>query len=120
MFTTTQVTHILTNQCYNDLNLLTVDQLYKLKLGEFMFRVVKGDSPIRQDIISELQWSHYYNTRRVEPLRNPRVESAYETRTFTYNMIKLWNKLKISKEIENYTSLPCFKKALKQEIKTLS
>ena len=112
--------YVNTNQCYNDLNLLTTDQLYKLKLGEFIFRVVKGDSPIPQDFVSELQWSHNHNTRRVEPLRNPHVDSAFETRTFTYNMIKLWNKLKIFKEIESYNSLPCFKKALKIEIKTLS
>ena len=113
-------TYIDTNNCYKDLGLFTISQLYQIRLAEFTYLSIRNNSPIPQNLLDKVQWRHNYNTRRRDPLRMPFVPDGFLKRSFIYNAVKLWNQLNVARQVEAYESIAAFKTELRNEIKIIN
>ena len=94
---------------YNNLRILNFDQLYKLKLLQFMFNAVNGRSILLPDFLGDARWSHIYNTRQAS-LRLPASRVNVNTQFPIGNAIKLWSVLPLP--IKNSSSNRSFKKSV--------
>ena len=97
---------------YKKLKILTVPQLYDLKLGEFMFKIIQlNDHQLLQNIIPEISFHHPYRTRNFNSFRNPPSQIEPNKRFFVTNAIKFWRT--IPNDTKNSSSLNIFRKKIK-------
>ena len=97
---------------YMKLQILTVTQLYNLRLGEFFFKTLKLNQPqLLHDILPEISFNHSYNTRHYQNFRNPPAQINLNKRFFLYKAIEFWRTL--TPEIQNSSSLNVFRNRIK-------
>ena len=107
--------YINTENCFQNLNLLNINAIFKIKLGQFIFLTVSSKSPIPQNIIENLSWSHSHDTRRNQ-LKVPNIKNSVDKHSFVYHTVILWNNSNVIKNISNYNSVKTFKNDLQIEI----
>ena len=97
---------------YRKLQILTVSQIYNLRLGEFFYKTLKLSQPqLLHDILPEISFHHSYNTRHHQNFRNPPVQINSNKRFFLYKAIEFWRTL--PPETQNASSLNVFKNDIK-------
>ena len=102
-----------TNIKYKNLGVLNLEQLYQLKLGEVMFEtLITKNSPLLIDISDEIEWTHNYDTRRVNSFKLPKICTEANRRYFISNALKLW--ASIPGEIKSSNTILTFKSKLKK------
>ena len=101
-----------TDEKYLHHNIPTIRNLYKMKVGEFMYKTFKmNKSPLLEDIIPKFEFSHSYGTRK-STLRVPKITTNTNKRFFLYSGVQIWNDL--SEFVKNSPSLNIFKKLLRE------
>ena len=105
---TKQALHLNTRSRYCDLQILTVQELYKLRLGEFMFNYNRNYNRLLADIDAEINWGHQYLTRRNSDFRLPYSRISVNKQYFLSNAIKLWSGL--TNYIKSSPSIFAFKR----------
>ena len=98
---------------YTNLGLLDITKIYQLKLLEFFYKclILENHNPIIEDFLSEMEWTHSYETRRNTP-RLPLNRTEINKRFFITRGIKIWSK--IPNDLKSAESLDCFKKLTKK------
>ena len=87
-----------------------------MRLGQLMYLIQSNNSPIPQNLLLKLSWSHEHNTRKKQPLRVPNITNCQDKHSFVYNMVKLWNSVSIAKKLNAHPTLGVFKKCLRGEL----
>ena len=82
-----------TSDAYHHLNFLSLDEIYRIKCCEFIYKSINGNRIILQDYLSKYRYDHNYHTRRMESFKLPKVRLATHHTFFIYNSIKFWNEL---------------------------
>jgi hypothetical protein len=100
-----------TTVLYSDLNILTISEIYKLRLSEFMYLSLNGHRKLHFDFIDEISWNHEYNTRRQDEFRMYLCRLEINKCFFLNNAIKLWQSL--SDDIKKSVSISVFRKKMK-------
>ena len=97
---------------YRKLQILPVNEIYKLKMGELFFKTIKlNEHQLLTNIIAEISFEHGHNTRNIKNFRLPLIATDMNKRFFLTNAIKFWRN--IPENIKNCETLPSFKKNLK-------
>ena len=82
---------ISTSERFKFLEILNLEQLYKLRLAETMYKIIiLKESPLLINIINEIEWKHKYNTRRKNEFKLPLLQTEANRVFFLSNAIKLW------------------------------
>ena len=68
---TTNNDYIDTINCYKNLKIPNLNQLFNMKLADLMYRTITGESPIQRDFLVDVNWTHDYPTRRGNQLKFP-------------------------------------------------
>ena len=107
-----KIVHVNTDELYHKLGILKVKDLYYRELGISFYKALylKCYDPITESL-SELEWTHNYNTRKINAYRLPQVKSASHTRHLVFAGVQFWNSLPL--ELRSAKSLTCFKSQLK-------
>ena len=101
-----------TAEIFTRLNLLKVNDIYRLELGKLMFKTINSNSyPFINNILTDLQWQHNQNTRKISVYRLPPTRILCDYNSFVFQGVKLWNSLPLS--VRNSTSMYSFKKEAK-------
>ena len=86
--------NISTSGKYKELNILNLTQLYQSKLCETMFKIlITKNSPLLTNIISNIEWTHNYNTRKRNEFKLPKINTEMNRRFFLTNALKAWENL---------------------------
>ena len=97
---------------YKKLGILTVSQIYDLRLAEFLFTFFSlNERQLNFDILTEISADHTYNTRNRDRLRPPPIQTEVNRRFFINNAVHYWPT--VPDEIKNSGSLPTFRKKMK-------
>ena len=97
---------------YQKLNILTVPQIYNLRLAEFFFRLtILGENFLLYDILNEITFNHSHNTRHIDDYRLPAISTDMNKHFFLTNAIKFWRTLPL--DIRNSTSIQSFRFKIK-------
>ena len=99
---------------YKRLSILTFNELYKLKLLQFMHKTMNNKPVLCVNFLEDVRWSHLYDTRQ-SSLRLPASRVNINKEFPIVNSIKLWCKLPPS--IKNIESVQTFKKSVIELIK---
>ena len=98
---------------YKKLNVLTINQLYELRLGQFFFKSLKlGKQILLEDIFHDLNFTHNYNTRNLDNFRLPLTSTQVNRHFFINNGVRVWNVIPI--DIKNSKSLYTFTNKFKE------
>ena len=98
---------------YKKLNILSVPQIYNLRLGEFFFKTINlHQQQLLADILNDISFEHSYNTRYYRDFRIPQSLTDINKRFFINNGIKFLRTL--SNEIKSSETLPEFRNKIKQ------
>ena len=98
---------------YKKLNILSVPQIYNLRLGEFFFKTINlHQQQLLADILNDISFEHSYNTRYYRDFRIPQSLTDFNKRFFINNGIKFWRTL--PNEIKSSETLPEFRNKIKQ------
>ena len=110
-----KVEHHHTSDLYKALGLLNVSQIYKLELGKLMFNALFNNkfSGLKQNLL-ELNWSHNYNTRRIDVYRLPFCRVRVNSNAPIFKAVHFWNGLPLN--VRNRPSLATFTHCLKQHL----
>ena len=108
-----------TKSAYEELKILTLDQLIELEHNKLAYKITKGHLPKKiKEIINcdqnnkPLQKIHKYNTRKKSRPNIPQPKTKNYTRSFLCNGIRALNEL--PPEMTSCTSLTAFVKKFKQ------
>ena len=102
----------------NRLNILSVANMYKHQVGQFMSKIVHNNSiPEFDYILSQSILTHNYSTRNIANLRHPRVDRTKCRHSMEYAGVVIWNQL--PEELRNIESLSIFKRQLKRHLLNL-
>ena len=96
---------------YDDLKLLTISQIYTLRLSEFMHCTVKGQGKLNYDFITDVSWNHEHDTRRAEEFRLYHCRTEINRCFFLNHALKLWQH--VPDDIKRSVSLSVFRKNMK-------
>ena len=96
-----------TSALFRRLSLLSIPELYKLRLGEFKYEACNGRSALLVDFLLDAQWQHNYDTRQLS-LRLPFCRTSVNKTHFVGNALKIWGC--IPGHIKNMKSLRQFKR----------
>ena len=101
-----------TSDLYKVLGLLNVSQIYELELGKLMFNALYNNKfyGLQQNLL-QLNWSHNYNTRRINIYRLPFCRVRVNTNAPLFKAVHLWNSLPLN--VRNKSSLSTFAFSLK-------
>ena len=102
-----KIIHRHTSDLYKSLQLLNVSQIYKLELGKIMFNIVNNNKYTRlKSELNKLQWSHNFNTRKINVYRLPSVRTTVDQRAVLFSSVSAWNQLhfdiRCSSSLHNY------------------
>ena len=104
-----------TQPLFQNLQLLGIDDIYKLQLGKFMYQITKESVPAPLCSMFVLNTSiHDHNTRQ---RNNPHIKSrasAFANKSITHAGSKLWNE--IPTEISHKPSVASFSNAYKRHL----
>ena len=100
--------NVSTTEKYKTLRILSISQLYSLRLAEFMYQATNGNNRLLTDFLGDLALNHRYNTRRDIPFVLPFSRVAVNHEFFLTNAVKIWSFT--PEVIKNSTSLHQFKK----------
>ena len=76
---------------YKNLGILTVDQVYKLRLGQFMQNLTHENNILLQQ--PDIYWSHIYPQRNPNLFRRPNTITEIGRQTFLFKGISYWAQL---------------------------
>ena len=94
---------------YKKLNILPVNEIYNLKLGEFFFKTIKlNEHQLLVNILDEISFGHDHNTRNFNNFRLPMIATDMNKRFFLSNGIKLWREIRDN--IKNCETLSSFRR----------
>jgi hypothetical protein len=68
-----------------------MEQLYKLKLAEFMYSASNGHNRLNVDFMEINSWQHSHDTRRIYEFRNPLCRLNINKCFFLSHAYKIWN-----------------------------
>ena len=91
-----------TNDYFKSLNLLKIEDLYKLKVLQYMYR---------SELVHDHPATHDYSTRNAHLITLPLFNKSKSQRTIFYKGIIYWNNL--SPSLQNIRNENMFKNALK-------
>jgi hypothetical protein len=103
-----------TTKLYKDLDILTIEQLYKLKLAEFMYSASKGINRLRVDFMEINSWHHEHATRRVSEYRTPLCRLNINQCFFLSHAYKIWNN--VPTDVRQIESLKKFRNIVKDAL----
>ena len=96
-------------------NVLTVDDMYLLELGVFMFRYSKSELPtVFNDYFTKRSDIHRYQTRHVNDLNLTHNKKAFSDHSIRTSGPILWNSLE--KTLRTSKSIKHFRNQLKQKL----
>ena len=99
---------------YKKLRILTVSQIYDLRLGEFMYKYLTlNERQLHFNITDEITLKHNYNTRNHDKFIPPPIQTETNRRFFIYNAVILWPN--IPDNIKNSSSLYSFRSQFKSQ-----
>ena len=101
-----------TNQAYNELNILSIQKLYKFRLAEFTYSALHNNNYILQDFVHYHSLSHSYGTRQFNQFRIPVCKRTSDKSFFVFQAIKHWAELKNC--LKDEPTLRRFKHAYRQ------
>ena len=81
---------------YKKLNMLKLDDIYRLELGKFMHRLYEGNIPkVMIESFTYLKHLHHHNTRQVENSSYflPRINKVFAKSRLSYRGIKSWKSI---------------------------
>jgi hypothetical protein len=82
-----------TYELYNNLNILTMEQLYILRCAEFVFSASNGNNKLKVDFLNDNAWHHNHDTRRNQNFRIPFCRINTNKHFFLINALKIWDNL---------------------------
>ena len=102
-----------TADLYDSLKILKVANIYKLELGKLVFKVLYMNRyPSLASAISDLSWSHNYNTRKINMYQLPFARVEVDRASTLFAAVNFWNSLPI--QIKSCKSLQSFSFNLKK------
>ena len=108
-----KIPHTSTTDLFHRVNILKVKDLYFKELGTSFYKVLYLN---QHDTITEslngLNWSHHYNTRKINYFRLPCIKSTAQSRHLLFRGVRFWNSLPL--ELRVAPSLNTFKKMLQK------
>ena len=101
-----------TMDLFYKLNILKVRELFQYELGISMYKAIYlGYYDPLTESLRDLNWSHHYNTRKINSYRVPNVKTSANTRHLIFKGVQLWNSLPF--ELRTSRSLYTFKNKFK-------
>jgi hypothetical protein len=106
------------SECFKELEILTLNNIYVLELILFMYKYTNQILPkIFVNYFIQNNDVHEHDTRSADHLRVIRYESTLGQNSFRYNAIKVWNEVGNKIYVENKNvSYKCFKKKVKMHL----
>ena len=80
-------------QIYVDNNLLKFEQIYKLRLATFMFKLIKLNQGVFVNLLQNYNWQHFYDTRRIFQFRHPPMRVSFNEQFCLAKGLQLWDTL---------------------------
>ena len=106
-----KITYNHTNDLYNYLNILKVKQVYKLQLSRLMFDTLNSNKyNTLKNALSELNWSHNINTRKINIYSLPRARTCIDHGAALFSAVSNWNSLPLN--VRSCTTIASFKSAI--------
>ena len=100
-----------TSELFVRCNLLKIKDIYTLELGKLMFLTLNTVKyPLLNQHLDSLQWTHNYNSRKINVYRLPFARIRPDYNSFLFQAVKTWNDFPI--QVRNTTSLYQFKTEL--------
>ena len=104
-----------TDPLFLEHNILKINDLYLLHLGEFMYKFNSGTLPFAfHDMFKQNRTFHKYPTRQSEEFHLPFLRTFFAQKTFIFEGPKFWNTLRV--DLKNSPSLSVFKRNLKKSL----
>ena len=113
-FSNTSLVYSNTSDSYKYLNLLKFEEIYIIKLCEFIWASINGKRIILQDFLDEYRRPQVHNTRNNHDLLVPEIRLCEHQSFFLHNAIKHWNRL--DDDIKAITDFNVFRKKLRTKI----
>ena len=113
-----KIIHRHTSDLYKSLQFLNVSQICKLELGKIMFNIVNNSKYSRlKSELNKLQWSHNFNTRKINVYRLSSVRTTVDQRAVLFSSVSAWNQLPF--DVRCSSSLHNYKKKMKSHLLTI-
>ena len=110
-----KIVHTNTTDLYYQLNILKIKELFLQELGISMYKAIYlNQYNTLTESMRNLQWSHNYNTRKINAYRLPTVRSSKNARHIIFKGVQYWNSLPL--KLRASKSLSKFKRDLKSEL----
>ena len=100
-----------TKELYADQNILTIAEIYQLRLSEFMYLSFSGHRKLNFDFISDVSWHHAYNTRNNDDFRTYFCRLEINKCFFLNHALLIWQN--ISDDIKKSVSISVFRNKMK-------
>ena len=85
-----------TDPLFLEHNILKINDLYLLHLGEFMYKFNSGTLPFAfHDMFKQNRTFHKYPTRQSEEFHLPFLRTFFAQKTFIFEGPKFWNTLRV-------------------------
>ena len=110
-----KIVHDNTTDLFHKANILKVKDLYYKELGISFYKALYlNQYDTLTESLRSLNWSHNYNTRKINHFRLPYVKSTTEARHLLFRGVQFWNSLPL--KLRAAASLLTFKKMLQQHL----
>ena len=110
-----KINHINTTDLFYKVQILKVKDLYYKELGISIYKALHLN---QFDAISEslraLNWTHNYNTRKINCYRVPTIKTTTESRHLIFQAVQFWNSLPL--QLRAATSLNIFRNKLHKHL----
>ena len=82
-----------TKPLFNDLRILTVNDLFEYNIGLFMYKHHHGWLPNVLNVFRKNSDIHDHDTRQANNLEIPKFDTGIGQRSFKYQAVKIWNNI---------------------------
>ena len=105
-----KITHNHTKDIYQNMEILTVNQVYKLHLSKLMYDVLNSNKySALFNALNALKWNHHFNTRKINTYRLPRTRTCIDHSAVLFAAVSNWNSLPL--EVRSCRTAASFKSA---------
>ena len=101
-----------TTSLFYNLKILKVKELYLHELGIVMYKAIYFNCyDALRDTLRELNWTHNYNTHKINAYRLPAIKTSNNARHIIFKREQFWNNLPLElRSSNNFTTFTCLLK----------
>ena len=89
-----KIGHTNTSDLFHKVQILKVKELYYKELGISIYKALHlNQFTAITEFLNSLNWTHNYNTRKINCYRVPSIKSTSESRHMIFQAVQFWNSL---------------------------